>query len=336
MTKIHITNLYGMAADSTAILAQNAVAEIGRGLGYREIGIYYYNVASDSPGERYKRLDGIMASISIGDIVIFQSPSWNGWEFDQDFTNKLKDLRVKLIVFIHDVGPLMFPSNAYLMPNYMKIYNQADVLIVPSEKMLLRLREHGLTVDKVLIQGLWDHPHQVLLNKAQFKREILFAGSLERFPDLQDWAFSTPLRAFANDLKTNPEANLTIEGWKRDDALLLELSKGGFGLVWHTQSNTEENTDYYELNASHKLSTYLAAGIPVIVPRTLSSSHLIVEQGLGFVVDSLEEADHLVQEMTDTTYQQVLERVSAFAYLLKEGYISRKLLVDSIYQLAWK
>ena len=28
MTKVHITNLYGMAGDSTVILAQNAVTDI--------------------------------------------------------------------------------------------------------------------------------------------------------------------------------------------------------------------------------------------------------------------------------------------------------------------
>ncbi len=33
MTKVHITNLYGMAGDSTVILAQNAVTDIARGFG---------------------------------------------------------------------------------------------------------------------------------------------------------------------------------------------------------------------------------------------------------------------------------------------------------------
>ena len=47
------------------------------------------------------------------------------------------------------------------------------------------------------------------------------------------------------------------------------------------------------MNISHKLSTYLAAGIPVIVPNTLSNSHLIEERGLGFAVNSLEEANQI-------------------------------------------
>jgi len=321
MTKVHITNLYGMAGDSTVILAQNAVTEIARSMGFREIGIYFYNITTDSPGERSKRLDGIMASISFGDIVIFQSPTWNGWEFDAEFVAKMKDLRVKLVVFIHDVVPLMFRDNAYLMPVYMDMFNQADVIIAPSQQMVDRLRKEGLTVKKVLIQEFWDHPHNLSLNQPGFKKEIFFAGSLTRFPELQNWVYETPL---------------VIEGWKRNEELLMELSKGGFGLVWNTQYNDGENVDYYEMNISHKLSTYLAAGIPVIVPNTLSNSHLIEERGLGFAVNSLEEANQLVQNMDPKTYQEISNRAQGFAFLLKEGYITKKLLVDSIFCLACK
>ena len=60
-------------------------------------------------------MDGIMASISIGDVLVFQSPTWNGFEFDRVLFDKLKDMQVKIICFIHDVVPLMFDSNYYLM-----------------------------------------------------------------------------------------------------------------------------------------------------------------------------------------------------------------------------
>ena len=331
MTKVHITNLYGMAGDSTVILAQNAVTDIARALGVSErLESIFYNISTDSPSERSKRLDGIMASISFGDIVIFQSPTWNGWEFDAEFVAKLKDLRVKLVIFIHDVIPLMFRDNAYLMPTYMEMFNQADVIIAPSQQMVNRLCEAGLTVEKswfknfgiILITSVWTNQY--------LKKEIFFAGSLTRFPELQNWVYETPLRVFANEPKSNPEANLVIEGWKRNEELLMELSKGGFGLVWNTQYNDGENVDYYEMNISHKLSTYLAAGIPVIVPNTLSNSHLIEERGLGFAVNSLEEANQLVQNMAPESYQEISSRAQGFAFLLKEGYITKKLLIDAI------
>ena len=212
----------------------------------------------------------------------------------------------------------------------MDMFNQADVIIAPSQQMVDRLRKEGLTVKKVLIQEFWDHPHNLNLNQPVFKKEIFFAGSLTRFPELQNWVYETPLRVFTNEPKSNPEANLVNE------ELLMELSRGGFGLVWNTQYNDGENVDYYEMNISHKLSTYLAAGIPVIVPNTLSNSHLIEERGLGFAVNSLAEADQLVQNMDPKMYQEISSRAQSFAFLLKEGYITKKLLVDSIFCLACK
>ena len=131
--KVNITNLYGMSGQSTALIAQNDVTKLAKQLGFNELSFYFYDIYSDSQSELSRRLDGIMASVGYGDVVIYQSPTWNGREFDQAFISKLKILQAKLITFIHDVPPLMFPSNYYLMPEYIDMYNQSDVVIVPSK-----------------------------------------------------------------------------------------------------------------------------------------------------------------------------------------------------------
>ena len=153
-------------------------------------------------------------------------------------------------------------------------------------------------------------------------------------PDLQNWSQDTPLRVFSNSGEASPSArNLSIEGWKKDEELLLELSKGGFGLVWGTHQNDGESNQYYTLNISHKVSTYLTAGIPVIVPSSLSTAKFIVDQGLGFVADSLEGVHAIVDKMNLQEYQEMTNRIKTFSYLLKEGYFTKKLLVDAIYHL---
>ena len=67
--KLHLTNLYGMAGDSTVILAQNAVQKISMGLGFREVGIYFYNIAADTPSEMNKRLDGMALSLIVSSLL---------------------------------------------------------------------------------------------------------------------------------------------------------------------------------------------------------------------------------------------------------------------------
>ena len=332
--KLHLTNLYGMAGDSTVILAQNAVQKIASQLGFREVGIYFYNIASDSPSEMNKRLDGIMASISIGDVLVFQSPTWNGFEFDRVLFDKLKDMQVKIICFIHDVVPLMFDSNYYLMSSYIDMYNLCDVIVVPSEKMRDRLIEEGLTVEKIIIQKLWDLPHSLDLHQPSFQKKMIFAGNPTRFPHVLDWKQTTPLHVYADKQEDKDYSKVHLEGWRNKHELLLELSKGGFGLVWGNSERPEDEPDYYKLNISYKLSTYLAAGLPVVVPNYLSNADYIKEHGLGFVVSSLEEADRCVQECTKEQYAQMVANAKYTAYLISRGYFTKKLFIDAIMALS--
>ena len=105
-------------------MAQNDIMNVVRELGVNELGIYFYDQTNEPAGELNSRMDGILAGVAFGDIVFVQSPSWNGIEWDNRLVDKLKLLQTKLVMFIHDVPPLMFESNYYLMPAYIEMYNK--------------------------------------------------------------------------------------------------------------------------------------------------------------------------------------------------------------------
>ena len=68
--RVHITNLYGLGG--TATEAQQRVTEIAQNsLHYNELGVYRYQVDSDSPEMLRTRIDGIIAAVGWNDIVIF-------------------------------------------------------------------------------------------------------------------------------------------------------------------------------------------------------------------------------------------------------------------------
>ncbi len=106
-------------------MAQNDIMKITRGLGVNELGIYFYGQSNESLCELNSRMDGILAEITFGDIVFVQSPSWNGIKLDSRFVDRLKMLDVKLVMFIHDVPPLMFESNYSLLSLYIDMYNKS-------------------------------------------------------------------------------------------------------------------------------------------------------------------------------------------------------------------
>jgi len=50
-------------------------------------------------------------------------------------------------------------------------------------------------------------------------------------------------------------------------------------------------------------------------------------------VDSLEEANRLVEETTAEAYQYMVENVYKVNYALKQGYFTKKLLIDAVMQV---
>lgn len=338
--RVHITNLYGQSSASTAQKVQNEVAEIAtKTLRYNQLGIYYYNVDNDSPEMLSARLDGIIASVSFGDIVIFQFPTWNGIRFDASLVGRLSTYRgLKKVFFLHDVPPLMFEPNRDILGQYIALYNLADMLILPSQGMADFLRAEGLAVEKIVVQRMWDFP--VAIDRSvmpRFRRTIHFAGNPEvrKFAFTKDWSYG------AVELAVTAEAgewargkNVRFLGRFNNDALLANALRreGGFGLVW---SDDPYSREYMKINANNKLSAYLAAGIPVIVRSDTAERDTILRKNLGMAVDSLDEAVDRIAHMEEGEYHRMAADVDLFSELVREGYFTKKALTDAVFGLLY-
>ena len=292
--KINITNLYGMANTSTAQAAQNVTAQLAKDQGANELAIYRYNVASDSPEQLRVRIDGINASLQMGDIVIFQLPTWNGLEFERQYLNQLRLYQTRIVFVIQDVPPLMFSQNyADWMRPYVEFFNEADLLILPSENMAARLRAEGLTVDNIVYQHLWDHPTTYQPEMAAFRRELTFLGSQSRFPFTREWSYQTRLRLFAADAQADPDQNIDYVGF-------------------HPER------------------------LPVVANADIAAAELIKDRHLGLLAESLAEADQLVQNCTAEDYQRMAQNAKDYGYLLRNGYMFKRMLVEVVEKLLVK
>lgn len=336
--KIHITNIYGQSPTSTALKAQNRTADIARELlNFNELGIYCYPVNADSPEMLSSRLDGIIASVGHGDIVVFQYPTWNDIRFDKSLINRLKHYRgLKIIFYIHDVLSLMFESNRCYLKDHINFFNQADLIILPSQRMVDFLYAEGMTVKKTVIQKMWDFP--VVIDRTtppEFKKVINFAGNpdLPKFEFVKEWNHDTvELKVTIDKGDWAKGKNISFLGWfNHDISLLTALRKsGGFGLVWSNDSYCEE---YMKMNANYKFSAYLAAGIPVIVRNNIAERDTVVRKNLGLAVDSLEEAVSKIEKMDKKQYDDMTADVAVFSNLIREGFFTRKCLTDAVFQL---
>lgn len=331
--RIHVTNVYGFSIRSTVLQSQHEVVDILKDLCDSEIGLFRYYNEEEPINELSSRLDGIIARLNAGDIVIFQSPTWNGVDWDNALVDKIKLYGGRVVFFIQDVPPIQFENNYFLMPYFIDMYNKAEVVVVPSEKMYQRLVEEGLTVKKYVVQKMWDFNVHMDLHTPSFEKKLYFLGDVSRFPFFQNWQYDTPLHVFGNHKPDYDYSKVHFGGWLNKTELLLELSKGGFGLVWGNQENPKDEPDYYKMNCSYKLASYLSAGIPVIVPDYLSNEDFVKENNIGFVVSSLEEADKAIQECSEEKYSEMVSNVKNVQYLINNGYFTKKLFVDSLMKL---
>lgn len=106
--KTHITTLNNMAG--TASLAHRRVLKVAQSIGCHEMGLSFYPLKPDYAKEIDKRLDGIIALLNYGDIVIFQYPSWIGVNYDESFVNKIKSYRDTKTPFIGYLSQLCFSA----------------------------------------------------------------------------------------------------------------------------------------------------------------------------------------------------------------------------------
>lgn len=153
----YITKLNNHAFSSTAQQGQHSVAKLARTMGFSDLSFDAYPTDQDSEVELERRIQGILAGTSHGDVFVFQYPTWLGHRFDRALYNALRAVpKGRVVVFVHDVVPLMFKGNYYLMADTLAMFNEADAVILPSDSMHRRLRLEGLSQDHVVIQEMWD------------------------------------------------------------------------------------------------------------------------------------------------------------------------------------
>lgn len=138
---VHITNIYGFIQNQGLKKKQNLYADAGHALGFKEMGIFNFDVSTDTESELSKRLDGIISSLQFNDLVFVQLPTGNGEHYDNLLINKIKAYNTKVCILLHqtieyeyvlNVADLIMPTNnevhAYLMEhNYANVFYKKNI-----------------------------------------------------------------------------------------------------------------------------------------------------------------------------------------------------------------
>lgn len=121
---VHITNIYGFIQDQELKKKQNIYADAAHVLGFKEMGIFNFDVSTDTENELSKRIDGIISSLQFNDLVFVQLPTGNGEYYDNLLINKIKAYNTKVCILLHQIIEYEYVLNAadLIMPTSNEVY----------------------------------------------------------------------------------------------------------------------------------------------------------------------------------------------------------------------
>ena len=128
---VHITNIYGFIQDQKLKKKQNLYAAAAHVLGFKEMGIFNFDVTTDTDNELSKRIDGIISSLQFNDLVFVQLPTGNGEHYDNLLIHKIKAYNAKVCILLHQTI------------EYEYVLNVADLIMPTNNEVHAYLKEHN-------------------------------------------------------------------------------------------------------------------------------------------------------------------------------------------------
>lgn len=205
--------------------------------------------------------------------------------------------RFKICLLIHDsVGLRNVNAEGETLKKELALLDKSDYIICHNESMVKAFKENG-GKGNYLILGPFDYMYNGKLAEITDTGVITvcIAGNLSK--EKCGYIYSL-------DSIKNCKFNLYGVGYSGTDSdtvkykgkfapeELIEHLSGNFGLVWDGESKdtcTGVFGSYLKYNNPHKLSLYIAAGLPVIVWRQAALAKHVEKMGIGIAIDSLDD-----------------------------------------------
>ena len=279
-------------------------------------------------------------AITEGSVVLLQHP----FHYPQLTRDKLlyklkKEKKVKFISVVHDVEELRaFRYNDYYKREFEVMLDIADVIIVHNQVMLDWFVGRGVPREKLVNLKLFDYLIDAPTpKKVDFERSINIAGNL----DVTKCGYISQLGQLEGvkvnlygpnfDEKMRQCKNVVYHGSFPVAEIPNQLNKG-FGLVWDGDSIDGckgLSGQYLRYNNPHKMSLYIASGLPIVIWKEAAQAKFVEENGIGICVRNLYELNNAMQQIEEDEYGIMSKKVKALGEKVVEGKFTQAALLAS-------
>lgn len=241
---------------------------------------------------------------------------------------------IRFISIVHDVEELRRDRfNEYYKNEFQIMRSLSDVVIVHNDVMKQWFIKKGVSEEKIVVLRIFDFLRESTRRGAVlFSRRINIAGnldiskskyvySLEKLTDLK-------FTLFGPNYRGSKATNVEYRGSLKAKDLELAL-KSGFGLVWDGDSidTCAGNTGkYLRYNSPHKLSLYLALGLPVIIWREAAQAEYVIANKVGICVNSLKDLGEMVSHINEEDFECFRKNCEQVSLKLSNGFYTEAAL----------
>lgn len=267
-----------------------------------------------------------------GDLLLVQYPYFpvKGYGVARLALHLLRWKGVKTAALVHDLdslrrigGSAARGSDQLLLPGF-------EALIVHSQRMESYLRTVGVTCPMILMEA-FDCLSEGKIPVREKSRMVAIAGNLaaDKSGYLKDIG-KVPLewQLYGTNWAGSGSTRIEYHGEIAPEKLPETIS-GAFGIVWDGDSLdglTGLYGAYALLNSPHKLSTYLAGGLPVIVAKNAAAADFVAREQVGVALNSLRELPELLRAMPEEDYQRYAANARRVGAQLRAGENTKRAL----------
>ena len=243
---------------------------------------------------------------------------------------KKRSKHLHVFVLIHDIYELRLGSeNPTAYRNLMNYKDSNFYFIAHNNKMISWLIKEGYEERHLINLEIFDYLTTISDNAGgKFNKGIVIAGNL------------TPEKSqYLEKLSRIPEINFNLYGpnlakevaegenihyfgsFPSDE--VPNVIEGSYGLVWDSEKlegGVGTYGNYQRYNNPHKTSLYLAAGFPVIVWKEAALAEFVLENNLGFAVNSLLDFPEKIAEISEEDYNKMITNVQKMGNKIRSGY----------------
>ncbi len=271
-----------------------------------------------------------------GDLLLMQYPYFpvKGAKLARFGLHMLQWKGIRTAALVHDLDSLRLIggdaakwSDQVLLPAFERI-------ICHNARMKAYLTGQGIPAEKLTELGMFDYLTDAPMPERELSMRVCVAGNLSR----------RKARYLHELPKTKLEWHLYGGGWNgkksRKDIVdhgaftpgeLPGVLEGSFGLVWDGPSPDTCRGSYgayLMINAPHKLSVYLASGMPVIVWSRSAQADFVREEGVGLVVDRIGDIPQAIAALTTEEYAAMAQHARDIGGELRMGMRTQQALQE--------